>query len=138
LSPAAGFDYPNRKATIYGGGENPISWISYRDVARFAVECLDRPAARNATLWLGGPQGIAPNQVVGIFERVSGQPFDVTHVPVSVLQVRFAAATDPVQQAFAALMLDYASAAPIDMTGTLSAFPLTLGTVEEYARAVMA
>jgi NADH dehydrogenase len=56
LSPGVGFDYPNRKATIYGTGENPISWISYADVARFAVACLDNPASRNATLELGGPE----------------------------------------------------------------------------------
>ena len=37
LSPALGFDAANAKAQIYGSGENKISWISYKDVAKFAV-----------------------------------------------------------------------------------------------------
>src|SRR5215467_5149407 len=37
LSPIAGFDFRNARARIYGGGRNPISWISMYDVARFAA-----------------------------------------------------------------------------------------------------
>jgi NADH dehydrogenase len=138
LSPAVGFDHTNQAATIYGTGENAISWISYLDVARFGVESLDHPAAANATLWLGGPDGIAPNDVVRLFERIAGRPFTVTHVAPEALQDRFAAAADPMQQSFTALMLGYAGATAIDMTDTLSTFPLKLRSVEEYARAVTA
>ena len=138
LSPAVGFDYPNRKAAIYGTGENLISWISFLDVAQFAVASLDNPAARNTTLKLGGPESISPLNAVKIFEKVGGKPFEVTHVPVDVLQGQLAGATDPMQKSFAALMLYLASAAAIDMTATLKAFPLKLRTVEEYARSVMA
>src|SRR5215475_784243 len=35
LSPFVGFDYPNNQARIYGTGQNPLSWISFIDVARF-------------------------------------------------------------------------------------------------------
>ncbi len=138
LSPAVGFDYPNRKVTIYGTGENPISWISFLDVAQFAVASLDNPAARNTALELGGPEGISALNVVKIFEKVGGKPFEVTHVPVDALQGQLAGATDPMQKSFAGLMLCYASAAAIAMTATLEAFPLKLRTVEEYARSVMA
>lgn len=137
FSPAVGFDYPNHKATIYGRGENPISWISFLDVAQFAVASLNAPVARNATLELGGPEGINPSEVVKIFERAGGKTFEVTHVPVEALQAQLAAATDPLQKSFAGLMLGYASAAPIDMTATLKAFPMKLRTVAEHARSVM-
>ena len=60
LSPAVGFDFANRKASLYGTGQNPISWISYLDVAQFAAASVDNPAAKNATLPLGGPQAISP------------------------------------------------------------------------------
>ena len=53
LSPALGFDAENAKAQIYGSGENPVSWISFLDVAKFAVQCLDNPVAANATFELG-------------------------------------------------------------------------------------
>src|SRR5262245_33939967 len=49
LSPIGGFDYRNAHARIYGGGRNPISWISMYDVARFTVISLGSPLTRNAT-----------------------------------------------------------------------------------------
>jgi uncharacterized protein YbjT (DUF2867 family) len=137
LSPMVGFDYPNRKASIYGTGENPISWISFLDVAQFAVASLDNPAARHTTLKLGGPAGICPLGVVKIFEQVGGKPFEVTKVPVEALQGQLAGAADPMQKSFVGLMLSYASTTTFDMTATLKAFPLKLRTVEEYARSVM-
>ena len=137
LSPAVGFDYLNHKAVIYGSGDNPISWISFLDVAQFAVASVNHPIAQNATLQLGGPEGLAPSEVVKIFEKIGGKPFDVTHIAVDALQAQVAAATDPMQKSFAALMLSYASAAPIDVSATLKACPLKLRTVKEYARGVM-
>jgi uncharacterized protein YbjT (DUF2867 family) len=136
LGPAIGFDYPNRKATLYGAGQNPISWISYVDVAQFAVAALGNPAATNATLPLGGPEALSPLEVIRIFERVGGRPFEVTHVPVEALQGQYAAATDPMQKTFSALMLGYADGAIIDMRETLKSCPVRLTSVEEYARRV--
>jgi uncharacterized protein YbjT (DUF2867 family) len=137
LSPAVGFDYPNRKAALYGTGENPVSWISYLDVAQFAVASLDNPAARNVTLKVGGPEAISPNQVVAIFEKVGGKPFEVTHVPAEALQGQLAGAADPMQKSFSGLMVSYTTERPVDMSATLKAFPLKLRTVEDYARGVM-
>jgi NADH dehydrogenase len=137
LSPAVGFDYANRKAVIYGTGENAISWISFLDVAQFAAASVNNPQARNATLELGGPQGISPSNVVKLFERASGKTFEVTRVPIEALQAQLAGATDPMQKSYAGLMLGYASHASIDMVATLKAYPLALRTVEEYARSVM-
>ena len=138
LSPAVGFDPPNHKAVIYGTGDNRISWISFLDVAQFAAASLDNPMARNASIELGGPEGVSPSEVVKVFEKAGGQPFEVTHIPVEALRAQLAAATDPMQKSFAGLMLSYASATPIDMTATLKGFPLELRTVAEHARSVMA
>ena len=138
LSPAVGFDYANRKATIYGSGESPISWISFLDVARFAVACLDNPAARNATLELGGPEALNPLQVVKVFEEAGGKPFEVQRVPVEALQGQLAAATDPMQASFTGLMIGVANGRSIDMRATLQSFPLKLKTVREYAGEVLA
>src|SRR4029077_5530820 len=86
LSPALGFDAANATAQIYGSGENKISWISYRDVAKFAVASLDNPEARNAVIELGGPEALSPLEVVQIFERMKGRKFDVQHVPEEALK----------------------------------------------------
>ena len=133
LSPAVGFNAAESKATVYGTGENAISWISLLDVAQFAVASLGNPAARNRAVELGGPRAVSPNNVIKIFEKVSGKSFEVAHVAVEALQAQMEAATDPMQKSFVGLMVGYANATPIEMTDTLKAFPVKLRTVEEYA-----
>ncbi len=137
LSPAVGFDAANAKAVIYGTGQKPISWISLQDVAQFAVASLDNPTAKNAVLELGGPEALAPTQVVKCFEEVERRPFDVQFVPEEALQAQQTAATDPMQQSFSGLMRCYAMGDPIDMAATLMAFSIRLTTVQEYARHVL-
>jgi NADH dehydrogenase len=137
LSPVVGFDVANAKASIYGDGHAPISWISLQDVAQFAVESLDNPAARNATLELGGPEALSPLQVVHIFEEICGRPFEVQHVPAEALQAQQEAAQDPMQQSFSGLMRCYAQGDAIEMGNTLKAFPLQLTSVREYASGVV-
>lgn len=137
LSPALAFDYPNAKATIYGTGQNRISWISLSDVAAFAVESVDHPAAENAILELGGPEALSPLEVVRMFEEVGGQPFEVQYVSEKELRAQQAAATDSMQQTFAALQLAYASGDQIPMKETLRQYPLPLTSVREYARRVL-
>jgi uncharacterized protein YbjT (DUF2867 family) len=138
LSPFVGFDYLNSQARIYGSGQNPISWISYVDVARFTVMVVDQLAARNAILELGGPDKLSPNEVVKLFEQSGGKAFRVDHVPVEALEGQKAATDDPLQQSFAGLMLSYAQGDPIDMQDALRAFPVTLASVKDYAARVMA
>jgi len=137
LSPALGFDFAKDSATIYGAGAAGISWISYRDVAEFAVQSIEKPSARNRVLEIGGPEGLSPLEVVRIFERLSGRKYQVTHVSDETLRQQFAGAPDPLQKSFAALMLSYAAGDKVPMTETLREFPLKLTSVEEYARSVM-
>ena len=68
LTPALGFDAANGKVRIYGEGSQPISWISYKDVAHAAAAAVGEPAARNRVVELGGPQALSPREVVRMFE----------------------------------------------------------------------
>jgi uncharacterized protein YbjT (DUF2867 family) len=138
LTPAVGFDASNAKGQIYGTGKNPISWISFKDVAQFAVESLDNSAAQNVVLELGGPEALSPLQAVRIFEEVGGKPFEVQHVPMEAIAAQQSAATDPMQQSFSGLMLCYAQGDAIDMQKTLKTFPLKLTSVRNYAESVLA
>ena len=138
LSPMVGFDAANAKATIYGTGDQPLSWISLFDVAAFAVESVTNPAARNAVLELGGPEPVSPHQVIKLFEKASGKTFEVIHVPVEALKAQMDAATDPMQKTFPGLMLNYAAGDPIDMKATLKAFPLKLTSVQDYVKETLA
>lgn len=137
LTPVVGFDPANTKAVIYGRGQNPISWIAVHDVAQFAVASLDHPAAKNAVLDLGGPEAISPLEVVKLFEQANGRSFELQFVPEEALEAQQAAATDPMQQSFSALMRFVASGNPIDMSATLKTFAVQPTTVAEYARHVL-
>jgi uncharacterized protein YbjT (DUF2867 family) len=136
LSPAVGFDPANAKATIYGTGEKPVSYISYRDVAQFAVLSLDVPEARNATLELGGPQPISQLEAVKIFEEVTRRQFELQSVPEQALREQQAAAADPMQRTFAGLMRCLSRGDAIDMNSLLKVFPVKLTSVREYAEAL--
>jgi uncharacterized protein YbjT (DUF2867 family) len=134
LSAALGFDVAARRARIFGTGENPISWISFPNVAEFAVRSIDTPAARNATFTLGGPEALAPLEVVRIFEEVGGAPFTVEFVMESVLRAGKASARRALDEAFAALSLGYAHGEAIDMRPALEAIPVRLVGVREYSK----
>lgn len=135
LSPALGFDAANAQAQIYGSGENKISWISYKDVAKFAVASLENPEARNAEIKLGGPEALSPLEVVRLFEEAKGKKFDVQFTSEEALREQKATATDPLQQSFAGLMLNYSQGTTIDMQETLQKFPVQLTSIREYAQA---
>jgi uncharacterized protein YbjT (DUF2867 family) len=119
LSPRLGFDYANGNVTIYGTGENRVSWISLADVAAFAVAAVDHP-------------------VVRIFEQAGGRAIEARVVPEEALRAQMGAATDSLTQAFSGLMLCYAAGDPIPMGATLQTYPMQLRSVRDYARAVSA
>ena len=136
LSPHLGFDFQNAKATIYGSGQNKISYVSLHNVADFAVAALSNPAARNAVIELGGPDTLSPLEVVRMFEKISGRRFETQFVPEEQLQARKTAATNPVEETFADLMLSAAHDDSIDMSDTFTKFQVRPKSVHEYAEIV--
>ena len=134
LSPHLGFDAVNGKARVYGSGANKMSWISFKDVAKFAVASLDNAQARNAVIKLGGPEALSPLEVVRIFEELQGRQFDVEHVPEEALRQQRETASDPLQQSFAGLMLYYSRGDVIDMRDTLDKFSVQLSSVRDFAQ----
>jgi uncharacterized protein YbjT (DUF2867 family) len=137
LSPALGFDAAEGTAQVYGSGQHKISWISFQDVAEFAIASLDNPAARNAVIKLGGPEALSPLEVVKVFEKQSGRPFTVQHVPEEQLRAQKEGATDSLPQSFAGLMLAYAQGNVVDMRATLQKFPVRLRSVGKYASQIV-
>src|SRR5580658_5410700 len=81
LSPALGFDYANANARIYGAGTNPISWVSFRDVAEMCALGLRHRAAERRVIEFGGPEALSPLEVVARFQEINGKSFRVEHVP---------------------------------------------------------
>jgi uncharacterized protein YbjT (DUF2867 family) len=137
LSPHLGFDFANAKATIYGSGENKISYISLHNVADFTVAALSNPAARNAVLELGGPETLTQLEVVRIFEQIAGRAFEKQFVSEEALHARKAAATNSVERTFADLTLAAARGERIDMSETFQKFSVRPRSVREHAKAVV-
>ena len=137
LSPALGFDFERATARLYGPGTNPISWVSFFDVAEMCAVAVRHPAAQRRTIEFGGPDALSPLQVVAIFEKLGAKPFRVEHVPESVLRAELENATEPMQKTFAGLMLGYAAGDAIEMSGVANEFGISLTTVADYARRVL-
>ncbi len=137
LSPAVGFDAEDAKVQIYGSGENPISWISYKDVGHFAIECINNPLADKATLKIGGPEALSQLQSVQIFEQLHGKPFELKHIPEEALEAQLQEASDPAQKSFSGLMLGYARGDKLKMQEILQDFPIKLKHVREYAEEML-
>lgn len=132
LSPALGFDAVNGSVRFYGEGTRPISWISYRDVARAAVAALTEPEARDKVVELGGPEALSPRDVVRMFEAAGGLEIATQIVPESALEMQLQSAPDSLQRSFAGLMLMYAKGDAIDngISSRLFQFPMT--SVRDY------
>jgi uncharacterized protein YbjT (DUF2867 family) len=134
LSPVLGFDYPNAKANIFGEGNNKVSWIAIKDVAWFAVDAIDNPAAKNRFIELGGPEALSPLEVVNIFETAKGKKFELQFVPEENIKAQRDAAPDPLSKSFATLTLGVVNGSEINMKNTLADFPVQLTSVKEYAQ----
>jgi uncharacterized protein YbjT (DUF2867 family) len=132
LSPAVGFDSSAHKAQIYGTGDQPISWISFKDVAKFIVEAVTNPAACDSIIELGGLEALTPHQVIMLFEEKIGAKFEVSHVPVEALQGQQSTVEDPMQKSFTGLMINYAFGDPIPMDQTLLTYPLRMITLKQF------
>src|SRR5215469_1656861 len=79
LSPALGFDYSNTTATVYGDGKNPISWVSYVDVAEMCVLASKHPATERKAIDFGGPAAVSPLEIITKFQQIGGKTFNVQH-----------------------------------------------------------
>jgi len=138
LTPALGFDAANGKVRIYGEGTQPVSWISYKDVAHAAAAAVTEPAARNRVVELGGPQALSPREVVRMFEAAGAAEIAIEHVPASALEAQMNAASDPREKTFAGLMLQYCGGDAIDPAASSRLFPFRLTSVRDFIAAQLA
>jgi uncharacterized protein YbjT (DUF2867 family) len=132
LTAAVGFDALNGKVNVCGTGTNQVAYISYKDVAKFAVESISNPAAKNATLELGGPENLSQLDAVKIFEDVLQKKIEVGHIPVDALRSQLDGAEDPMQKSFSGLMICVANGDRIEMKEVLGKFPVNLTSVKEF------
>jgi uncharacterized protein YbjT (DUF2867 family) len=116
---------------LVGEASRHHSMVSMRDVVPFAIEAIDHPAARNATIVIGGPRPVSWSEVVASAERIVGHKIETRSVepgesieglPPGVAGLLFAMET-------------YDS--PIDMDETARTYGVTLTPIEEGLRTVL-
>jgi len=105
FSEALGFDAKRRSARLFGGGYGKVSFISFKDVARVAVESLYQPATIDRTIRFGGPEALSQRDVVRIFEELLRETFTLEVVEKAALEAQYEQREDPVGRTYAALML---------------------------------
>ena len=134
LGPHLGVDAANGRARIFGSGEAKVRYIAVADVAEFAVRALESPSARTAVVRVGGPEALTQREAIARFESALGRPLEVEQVPEPALEAQYAAATDPMQRTFAALMLSAARGDDVPTEAAGRQFPFEMTTVEQFAR----
>lgn len=121
-------------AKVYGKGTDKLRYVAVADVAEFAVQSLSRPAARNATIPIGGPDEITQREAVGIFEEAFGRKFSVIEVPEDALDAQWRSAQNPFDKTFAGLMLGLARGFDSGIQPPFDRFPMEMTSPREYVR----
>jgi uncharacterized protein YbjT (DUF2867 family) len=117
--------------TLVGRGDHRHAMVSLRDVARFATSALTQPAARNATVVIGGPQALTWTEVAKLAESVIGRPIEVQYAaPGEPLP-----GLPPVAAQLAAQFETYET--DFDTSATAATYGVRLTTVEEFLRQML-
>ncbi|MCL4298633.1 MAG: SDR family oxidoreductase [Anaerolineae bacterium] len=125
------------KTTIYGRGNNPISFVSAEDVAKFCLIALQDARACNQVIEVGGPENLTFNQVAELFEKVGGQAARKSHVPLPVMRIMrlLVRPFNPMLslQITGGILMDTEDMT-CDMSATLRQYPVELIQLEKIAR----
>lgn len=127
------------KATIFGGGNNPINFVSAGDVAQFALLALEDPRAQNQIIDVGGPENLSFNQIAGIFEAIGGKKASLNHIPLPMLRVMrvvMRVANPTLAQQITGAIAMETTDQTCDMAPVLAKYPVTLARLEDVARGI--
>jgi len=129
-----------KRVVIMGKGKHPRNFVAAEDVAKVVMGALKIPSLRGETIDVGGPENLTSNQVVKLFERLSGRKAKVTHLPIPVVKT-MARVMKPIHPGVSRVMRVAANDETTDQTfdATLlrSRVPIKLTTLEEWARSRM-
>ena len=111
---------------VFGRGENPINFVSVRDVAALAERVITDPATRGHTFEIGGPDDLTLDELAHLVAARRGTPGEPRHLPRAALHV-MAATVGRVRpelgrQARAALAMDRQDMT-FDSAGMRAQFP---------------
>jgi uncharacterized protein YbjT (DUF2867 family) len=88
------------KALVFGPGDNPISFVSARDVADLIDRAVRDHALRDRIIDATGPDDLTFSQIAARLTAAAGTPAKTSHVPLAALRTMSILAR-PVAPAFA-------------------------------------
>lgn len=88
-------------AVVFGRGDNPINFVSVRDVAALVELAVRNPQLRGSEIDIGGPADLTLNQLASILIGTRSVP--IRHIPRPVMRLA-ATALRPVRPAVARLI----------------------------------
>lgn len=75
------------KTTVFGGGNQPVNFVSARDVAGVVALAVGEPSLRGLTVDVGGPENVTMNDFVARFQAETGASGTVSHFPLPVMRM---------------------------------------------------
>lgn len=130
-----------KRVPLFGAANNPRNFVAAADVAEVARHALVGSRFIGQTVTIGGPQNLTSREVAAVFERVSGKPAAILHVPLSVVR-GMAAVLTPLHEGVGRILSATIVAETTDQTFDRASSPLTTGlpstTLEAWARARLA
>ena len=75
------------KTRIFGRGDNPINFVSARDVACLVDLAVVDTGLRGQVIEIGGPEDVTLNGMADRFEAVTGKGGARSHAPVPVMRL---------------------------------------------------
>jgi uncharacterized protein YbjT (DUF2867 family) len=106
------------RTRVFGGGQNPINFVSAADVAAVVERVVVDPSLTGRTLDISGPENLTFDALVGRFAAALGRPVGIAHVPRPVLRA-MSIALRPIRPVLAeqiagAIVLDTTNRAVVD------------------------
>jgi len=123
---------------LFGPGTNPKNFVAAADVAALIVRAIGAEELRGETVEIGGPENLSSRQIVAVFERMTGKPAKVVHLPLPVLRAvsRVARPLHPgVSRILQAAIVGETTDQRFDPAPLLARIPLKLTRLEDWARA---
>ena len=123
--------FSGQPVTLVGESRRRHAFVDEQDVAAFAVAAIDHPAARNATIAIGGPDALTLRDAVRAYEDAGAPERPIRSVPPG----------DPIPGlpepiwGLAAGLESFDS--PVPMEETARTYGVTLTTVAAFARSRM-
>jgi uncharacterized protein YbjT (DUF2867 family) len=133
FSSLCGFDPSARRATLFGEGKAPVSWIAAADVAAIAARAVTSRSPHTGTIELGGPEALSQSDVIAIYEEMTGAAWTIETLPVAELERMCAEGESETVRSLGALMLESHLGSTTDPASFRQAFPVRLTTVREFA-----